>query len=76
VFEVVVDVNGNIVDTYTSSATVLSSLNFTVNSKFDTTTGKRTLEAEADGFGGQHRKLGFALIAILVKGVTYVHKNI
>jgi hypothetical protein len=49
VFEVVVDVNGNIVDTYTSSATVLSSLNFTVNSKFDTTTGKRTWEAEAGG---------------------------
>jgi hypothetical protein len=38
-FEVIVDNNFNLVDTYTSNATVLQNLTFTVNNKYGTTTG-------------------------------------
>jgi hypothetical protein len=38
-FEVIVDDNFNLVDTYASSATVLPNLTFTVNNKYGTTTG-------------------------------------
>jgi hypothetical protein len=48
-FEVVVDVNGNLVDTYTSSATVLPNLTFTVNNKYGTTSG--TIARWVSGYG-------------------------